>query len=300
MRNLLLSEDEYKKEIEVIKEERRMRTDDSPTALTYERFNAIAYNNSPYQHPIIGWMADLDTMTVDDVRDWYRTWYAPNNATLVVVGDVSADDVLKLATTYFGPLKPSVIPQLKPRREIEQYGVQRVQVRVPAKVPYLIMGYKAPVLSNAENTDDAYALEVLSGLLDGGSSSRLTRDLVRGKQIATSVSASYDLYAMHDSVFTLLAVPAGETGVDDLEAALKQELRRHPAKSAIVRRARTRQGAGGCIQRVRAGFEFLSGHADRYTRNRRSRLAAQGRVRRPGQRGHCGAGAAGRAALFHR
>ena len=224
MRNLLLSEDEYKKEIEVIKEERRMRTDDSPTALTYERFNAIAYNNSPYQHPIIGWMADLDTMTVDDVRDWYRTWYAPNNATLVVVGDVSADDVLKLATTYFGPLKPSVIPQLKPRREIEQYGVQRVQVRVPAKVPYLIMGYKAPVLSNAENTDEAYALEVLSGLLDGGSSSRLTRDLVRGKQIATSVSASYDLYAMHDSVFTLLAVPAGETGVDDLEAALKQEL----------------------------------------------------------------------------
>jgi zinc protease len=225
MRNLLLSADEFKKEIEVIKEERRMRTDDSPTALTYERFNAIAYNNSPYRHPIIGWMEDLDTMTVDDVRDWYRTWYAPNNATLVVVGDVNADDVLKLATTYFGPLKPSVIPKLKPRREIEQHGVQRVQVRVPAKVPYLIMGYKAPELSNAQNSDEAYALEVLSGLLDGGSSSRLTRDLVRGKQIATSVSASYDLYAMHDSVFTLMAVPAGNTGVEELEAALKQELR---------------------------------------------------------------------------
>ena len=225
MRNLLLSADEFKKEIEVIKEERRMRTDDSPTALTYERFNAIAYNNSPYRHPIIGWMEDLDTMTVDDVRDWYRTWYAPNNATLVVVGDVNADDVLKLAKTYFGPLKPSVIPQLKPRREIEQHGVQRVQVRVPAKVPYLIMGYKAPELINAENTDDAYALEVLSGLLDGGSSSRLTRNLVRGKQIATSVSASYDLYAMHDRVFTLLALPASDNGVDELEAALKQELR---------------------------------------------------------------------------
>ena len=225
MRNLLLSADEFKKEIEVIKEERRMRTDDSPTALTYERFNAIAYNNSPYRHPIIGWMEDLDTMTVDDVRDWYRTWYAPNNATLVVVGDVNADDVLKLATTYFGPLKPSVIPKLKPRREIEQHGVQRVQVRVPAKVPYLIMGYKAPELSNAQNSDEAYALEVLSGLLDGGNSSRLTRDLVRGKQIATSVSASYDLYAMHDSVFTLMAVPAGNTGVEELEAALKQELR---------------------------------------------------------------------------
>jgi len=225
MRNLLLSGDEFLKEIEVIKEERRMRTDDSPTALTYERFNAVAYNNSPYRHPIIGWMEDLDTLTIDDVRDWYRTWYAPNNATLVVVGDVSADDVLKLATTYFGPLKPSVIPRLKPRREIEQRGVQRVQVRVPAKVPYLIMGYKTPVLKLAQDSDEAYALEVLSGLLDGGSSSRLTRDLVRGRQIATSVSASYDLYAMHDSVFTLLAVPAGDTGVDELEAALKQELR---------------------------------------------------------------------------
>jgi zinc protease len=225
MRNLLLSEDEFKKEIEVIKEERRMRTDDSPTSLTYERFNAVAYNNSPYRQPIIGWMEDLDTMTINDLRDWYHTWYAPNNATLVVVGDVSADDVLKLAKTYFGPLKPSVIPELKPRREIEQHGIQRVQVRVPAKVPYLIMGYKAPVLSNAENSDEAYALEVLSGLLDGGNSSRLTRNLVRGKQIATSVSASYDLYAMHDSVFTLLAVPAGDTGVDELETALKQELR---------------------------------------------------------------------------
>ena len=225
MRNLLLSEDEYKKEIEVIKEERRMRTDDSPTALTYERFNAIAYNNSPYQHPIIGWMADLDTMTVDDVRDWYRTWYAPNNATLVVVGDVSADDVLKLATTYFGPLKPSVIPKLKPRREIEQYGVQRVQVRVPAKVPYLIMGYKAPVALTAEQDWEPYALEVLASILDGGDSARLASQVVRGSQVAASASASYDAFDRLETLFLFSGTPANGHSVADLQKALLAQIK---------------------------------------------------------------------------
>ncbi len=170
MRNLLLGEDEFLKEIEVIKEERRLRTDDKPTSLTYERFNAVAYVNNPYRKPIIGWMEDLDTMKIDDLREWYQTWYAPNNATLVVVGDVRAEQVFSLAKEYFGPLKPAEIPQLKPRREVEQYGIKRVQVKVPARVPFLVMGYKVPVLNTSENKDDIYALELLSGLLDGGNS----------------------------------------------------------------------------------------------------------------------------------
>lgn len=224
MRNLLLSEDEFTKEIEVIKEERRLRTDDSPTALTYERFNAVAFSNNPYRQPIIGWMEDLETMTVDDLRQWYRTWYAPNNATLVVVGDVSAKQVFALANEYFGPLKPSDIPELKPRREIKQYGIQRVQVKVPAKVPYLVMGYKVPVLKMATDTDEVYALELLAGLLDGGNSARLSKNLVRGSEIATSVSASYSLYALHDSLFTLSAIPANGTSIEQMEAALVAQI----------------------------------------------------------------------------
>ena len=80
MRNLLLGEDDFLKEVEVVKEERRLRTDDKPTSLTYERFNAVAFVNNPYRKPIIGWMEDLDTMKIEDLREWYQTWYAPNNA----------------------------------------------------------------------------------------------------------------------------------------------------------------------------------------------------------------------------
>jgi len=104
MRNLVLDENEFKKEVEVVKEERRMRTDDDPTALTYEHFNAVAYTSSTYGQPIIGWMDDLNTMSIQDMRDWYATWYAPNNATLVGVGDVDPQQGYKLAKQYFGPV----------------------------------------------------------------------------------------------------------------------------------------------------------------------------------------------------
>lgn len=225
MRNLLLSEDEFIKEIEVVKEERRLRTDDKPTSLTYERFNATAFTNNPYRKPIIGWMEDLDTMTIDDLKEWYQTWYAPNNATLVVVGDVRAKQVFSLAKEYFGSLKPAELPQLKSRQEAKQYGTQRVEVKVPARVPFLVMGYKVPVLKSIEDADEVYALELLAGLLDGGNSSRFSQNLVRGSQIATSVGANYNLYALHESLFTLAAIPANGVAIDKLEAAIVEQIK---------------------------------------------------------------------------
>jgi zinc protease len=225
MRNLLLGEDDFLKEVEVVKEERRLRTDDKPTSLTYERFNAVAFVNNPYRKPIIGWMEDLDTMKIEDLREWYQTWYAPNNATLVVVGDVRATEVFSLAKEYFGPLKPAEIPRLKPRREVQQYGIKRVQVKAPARVPFLVMGYKVPVLNTSDNKDDIYALELLSGLLDGGNSSRFSKNLVRGSQIATSVSAGYSIYALHDSLFTISAIPSNGISMDDMEAAIIAQIK---------------------------------------------------------------------------
>ncbi len=228
MRNLIFDEKEFLKEIEVVKEERRLRTDDKPTALTYERFNAVAYTNSPYRRPIIGWMEDLETLTVDDARQWYETWYAPNNATLVVAGDIEAQQVFQLAKQYFGQLPTSKIPQLKSRREARQYGTQRLSVEVPAKIPYLIMGYKAPVLGRSEETRqdewEVYALEVLAGVLDGGSSARLSSNLVRGQQIANSASASYGMTARHETLFVLSAVPNDEVAIEVLEFALREEV----------------------------------------------------------------------------
>ncbi|MDT8282196.1 MAG: pitrilysin family protein [Gammaproteobacteria bacterium] len=228
MRNLTLKEKEFLKEVEVVKEERRLRTEDVPTALTYERFNAVAYTNSPYRQPIIGWMEDLDTLTIEDVRSWYKTWYAPNNATLVVAGDVQADEVFRLARQYFGQLVTSEIPQLKPRHEAKQYGTQRVTVEVPAKIPYLIMGYKAPIMTAAEHNQpeewELYALEVLAGVLDGGSGARLSKNLIRGQQIASSASASYSMIARHETLFVLSAVPNENTAVEVLEFALREQI----------------------------------------------------------------------------
>lgn len=224
MVNLVLDEDEFIKEVEVVKEERRLRTDDKPSALTYERFNAVAYTNNPYRQPIIGWMEDLDSMTIEDLRDWYRTWYVPNNATLVVVGDVDAEQVYRLAQKHFGPLASSETPVIKPRREVEQFGTQRLTVKLPAQIPTLVMGYKVPVFSTAEDLEEVYALEVLSGLLDGGNSARLTKNLVRGEELATSISAGYDLYAMYDSLFTFSGTPAGDNSTQELELAIIKEI----------------------------------------------------------------------------
>ncbi|MGZ4001339.1 MAG: M16 family metallopeptidase [Mucilaginibacter sp.] len=224
MRYLHLLPDELKKELQVVTEERRMRTDDNPQAKMQEHFNAMTYTNSPYKNPVIGWPSDIENYKVEDLQAWYQRWYAPNNATLVVVGDVQPKAVFELAEKYFGPLKPSELKPLKPQAEVEQLGVRKMTVKLPAKLPYLLMGYKVPVLTTAQNEWEAYALEVLAGVLDGGSSARLESGLVRGKQIAVSVGASYSLYSRLPEVLTLEATPAEGKTVWDLESALKEEI----------------------------------------------------------------------------
>ncbi|MGZ8136978.1 MAG: M16 family metallopeptidase [Methylococcaceae bacterium] len=224
MRSLKLLPEELKKELQVVTEERRMRTDDNPQAKMAEHFMAMAYSNSPYKHPIIGWPADIANYTVEDLQAWYQLWYAPNNATLVVVGDVQPQAVFDLAEKYFAALKPSDIKPLKPQTEIEQLGVRKITVKVPAKLPSILMGYKVPVLKTADQEWEAYALEVLAGVLDGGSSARLSSGLVRGKQIAVAAGAGYSLQSRLSNLFELEATPAEGKTLQELEAALKNEV----------------------------------------------------------------------------
>lgn len=226
MRNLLLPEDEFKKEINVVKEERRLRIEDDPQSLTYEQLNAAAYISSPYHHPVIGWMDDLEHLRIEDLESWYQMWYAPNNATLVVVGDVDPEKVYHLARAHFGPLEPSDLPELKPRAEKPQQGLRRVAVRAPAEVPYLVMGYKTPVLRTAEDAFETYALEVLAGILDGGDSARLARHLVRGQEVAARAGAGYDLYSRHQGMLMLDGAPAQGHDLAELEQALREQVRR--------------------------------------------------------------------------
>jgi zinc protease len=224
MRYLHLLPDELKKELQVVTEERRMRTDDNPQAKMQEHFNAMAYTNSPYRNPVIGWPSDIENYTVEDLQAWYQRWYAPNNATLVVVGDVDSKAVFALAEKHFGPLKAGDVKALKPQADVEQLGVRKMTVKVPAKLPYLIMGYKVQVLKTAEHESEAYALEVLAGVLDGGGSARLEANLVRGKQIAVSIGANYGLTSRLPELFTLEATPAEGKTVWQLESALKDEI----------------------------------------------------------------------------
>ncbi|MGD8576033.1 MAG: pitrilysin family protein [Thiohalophilus sp.] len=226
MRNLTLPEEEFQKEREVVKEERKLRTEDKPRSLTYEQFNATAFVTSPYRHPTIGWMDDLNNLTVQDLKQWYRQWYAPNNATLVVVGDVDPDEVYDLARKYFGRLPSVELPEIKPRVETAQLGERRITVRQPAELPYLMIGYHVPVLKTADPEWEAYALEVLSGILSSGDSARLPSRLVRGRQIAAGADAGYDLYSRQEDQFLFSATPARGHDISELENALLEEIER--------------------------------------------------------------------------
>lgn len=225
MANLQLTAAEFAKEIKVVMEERRWRTEDKPQSLVYEQFQAVAYQAHPYGRPVIGWMNDLEQMTVEDARAWYKRWYEPNNATLVVVGDVSPKEVLKLAKKYFGPLKAHALPVRKVQTEPEQHGERRVTVKAPAKLPYLLMGYHAPVLRDPEHDWEPYALEILSGVLDGNASARLNQDLVRRDRIAIDVSTGYDMVQRGGvSLFLMDGTPSEGTSVGDLETAILGEI----------------------------------------------------------------------------
>jgi len=226
MRGLLLDPEEFAKEIEVVKEERRLRTEDKPSGKVYEQFNAVAWRSSPYRNPVIGWMNDLENMTIEDLADWYQRWYAPNNATLVVVGDVDPKAVLAMAQRHFGPLPTSEVVPLKPAAEPAQSGETRVEVRVPARQPYLLMGYKTPIIGQSGEEWEPYALYVLSSVLDGGESARLSRELVRGRAIAASAGAEYGSYSRLPGMFLLDGTPVDGRSVAEVEEALRDAVAR--------------------------------------------------------------------------
>jgi zinc protease len=241
MRNLALPEGEFVQEMRVIREERRLRTEDNPNALLFEQVNATAWLNSPYGIPVIGWMSDIENYTVADLRDWYDRWYAPNNATLVVVGDVEPDAVHRMARRHFGPIKPREVPEIKPREETRQRGERRVIVRAPARVPAVLMGYKVPVLATAEEDWEAYALLVAAGVLDGGESARLARTLVRERELAAGAGAGYSAFSRLDTLFMLSASPSQGTTLTELEAALTgamERLKSEPVSEAELERVK--------------------------------------------------------------
>jgi zinc protease len=226
MRNLVINDEEFERELKVVMEERRLRTDDKPQAQMYEQLMASAFTAHPYRRPIIGWMNDLENMRPDDARDWYHRWYAPNNAYVVVVGDVDHKAVFSLVKKHYGRMKAEPLPVRKTTAEPLQTGQRRVVVKAPAEVPQIVMAWKVPRLTDVTSDREPYALDVLAGILDGHAASRLSRNLVRGSQIATEVGAYYDSTARGEVTFVLGGAPAKGRTVAELEAALRAEVKR--------------------------------------------------------------------------
>lgn len=224
MRHLTLDSASFDKEIQVIMEERRMRTDDQSTARVYEAMNAVSWQAHPYRRPVIGWMSDLEQMTVKDVREWYRRWYVPNNATLVVVGDVNHARVFDWARETYGRVPTRFLGERKEYEEPVQTGLRQLDVKAPADLPLLVMGWKAPRLNDPKSDVDPYALEMLAQILDGHDAARLPTALIREQQIAVSVDVSYDATSRGPGMFILQASPRPGYTLADLERAIRNAL----------------------------------------------------------------------------
>ncbi len=250
------SDEEFAKEIEVVKEERRLRTEDSPRALMGETLAATVFVASPYRRPVVGWMSDLDAMTASDVREFYRRWYVPGNAAVVVAGDVEVAQVRQLAEKYYGGIPARAVPLRKPRLEPEQTGMRRIDFKAPAEQAYVSMAFKVPGVQSLEGAQpgdqDALALTVLAAVLDGYSGARLDRALTQGdNRVADSAGAYNGLWGRGPQLFMLGGVPAAGKTVQQVEMALREQVARvarEGVTDAELNRVKTQWVAGEVYQ----------------------------------------------------
>ncbi len=243
MQSPLLNESDLQKELEVVKEERRLRTEDQPDAYAFEQLQATAFQNHPYGQPVIGWMDDIAQLDQKRIRDWHQRWYAPGNARLVVVGDVDPERIFEMAEKRFGSIPKREVAPAPKRREPAQRGPRDVVLNIPAQTERLLIGYKVPALARLPEKQrwEAYALSMLTSILDGGNAARLPKRLVRDQRIAAGASASYSLYSALDSLLVLDATPSPGHTAEGMKRALLAEiaeLRERPVTEAELRRAR--------------------------------------------------------------
>ncbi|HEY9095357.1 MAG TPA: pitrilysin family protein, partial [Hydrogenophaga sp.] len=246
---------------EVIKEERRQRTEESPRARMFESMNAMVFQASPYRRPVVGWMSDLEAMTPDDARDFFKRWYTPANAAVVVAGDVDVGQVREMAERIFGAIPARPVPTRKPREEPEQQGPRRMAFHAATEQALVALAYQVPKLVDPLARDaasqDALALTVLAAILDGYSGARLERALIQGQggqqpRLADSAGASYGLMGRGPQLFFLSAVPAPGVASEDVVKALKAELARvaqDGVSEAELKRVKTQWIAGEVYKR---------------------------------------------------
>lgn len=250
MTNLRFDAAAFDKERQVVMEERRQRTDDNPLAKAYESFRLLALPDSPKGESVIGPMSELESITLAELKDWYKTWYAPNNATLVIVGDVEPEEVLTQVKRYFDDLKPSTtLPERPAVRQQGFRGYQKVDSEQAVQVPVLLMGYNVPSLSTvaANNEKQAYALSLAQDVLDGGLSARLESRLIREQGLLTSVGTSYNLLDRGDGLFLIQATAREGISLTQAQDAITAEIGKlatDPINADEISRAKTNTVTG--------------------------------------------------------
>ncbi len=229
-------QNEFVQERDVVMEERRLRTDSNPLARSYETFRQAALPDSPKGRSVIGPMAQIQAIDIDDLQAWYSQWYAPNNATLVIVGDVTPEATIAQVKQYFGAIKPKQIP---PRPSVAQQGLQgykQLTVSENVNVPTLMMAFNVPTLPSLttqhKDGDDAYDLLMLQFVLDGGAASRFEKSLVREQGLLSSIGASYDAYERGNGLFLIQATPREGVSLQQAQTAILAEIDK--LKSAAV------------------------------------------------------------------
>ena len=268
MQNLTLDPKIVDSEREVVTEERRTRTEDDPGGALGEEVSALAFRAHPYGQPIIGWAVDLKRITREEIQAFYKTYYAPNNAVLVVAGDFKADAVLARIKQMFGPIPRGPEPPKVLAVEPEQNGERRLVVQRPAELPIVYVGYPVP----NQQSPDAISLDVLSVVLSGGRSSRLYRHLVYERQLALEAGGDYSYFSIDPNLFWFYATPLPGQTPETLEKELigeMERLKKEPVGDEELKRAKNQIEAGFVFQddsvhkraALLARFELIGGYA---------------------------------------
>lgn len=221
MHNLTLDPKEVLSERDVVMEERRLRYEDDPQRSLFEDVAAAAFKVHPYQRPVIGWMSDLKSIGREDLYNYYKAYYAPNNAVIVAAGDISSEALMKEISAHFGNIPEGPRIQRTANSEPEQKGEKRIVLKKEAELPYILMAYHVPSFPH----EDSYALDVLNLLLAGGKSTRLYQSLVYDKKIALNASADYSGFNNDPYLFFLYATAAPGKDIADVESALMAEIK---------------------------------------------------------------------------
>jgi zinc protease len=277
MVNLLMDPKEFNLERDVVKEERRLRTEDDPKSYLIEQMYAVAFLTHPYRHPVIGWMEDISRLSPEDALRHYRTYYKPNNATLVIVGDIEPKALLTKIKGYFEKIPRGPDPPLPTSYEPDQIGERRIVVKREAQLPFVFLGYHVPNYRDP----DTYPLKVLATILSSAKSSRLYRSLVYEKKIALDTGGEYDPLTADPELFYFYGMTQPGQTLEALEKDLYEvieKLKVQPVSDRELQKAKNQLEAEfifgqdsnfyramqiGTAESVGAGVSYLENYVDR-------------------------------------